>query len=161
MFFSGLSCFFDDPADVGSLISGYSAFSKTILNIRKFTVHALLKPGLENFEHYFTSIWDGCNCLPLPFLWIGMKTDLFQCCCHCWVFQICWHITQVLWPPHAKSWLFGKDSCWEGLGARGEGDDRGWDGQNASLTQWTWVWVNSIDDDGQGGLACCDSRDRK
>ena len=51
-----LSCFFDDPADVGNLISGSSAFSKTSLNIRKFTVHILLKPGLENFEHYFASV---------------------------------------------------------------------------------------------------------
>ena len=51
--------------------------------------------------------------------------------------------TPVLWPPHAKSWLIGKDSCWEGLGAGGEGDDRGWDGWMASLTRWTWVWVNS------------------
>ena len=50
------SCFFDDPVDVGNLISGSSAFSKTSLNIRKFTVHTLLKPGLENFEHYFTSM---------------------------------------------------------------------------------------------------------
>ena len=49
--FLELSCFFDDPADVGNLISGSSAFSKTSLNIRKFTVHILLKPGLENFEH--------------------------------------------------------------------------------------------------------------
>ena len=54
--FLELSCFFHDPADVGSLISGSSAFSKTSLNIRKFTVHVLLKPGLENFEHYFTSM---------------------------------------------------------------------------------------------------------
>ena len=51
-----LSCFLDDPADVGNLISGSSAFSKTSLNIWKFTVHVLLKPGLENFEHYFTSV---------------------------------------------------------------------------------------------------------
>ena len=49
-------CFFDDPADVGNLISGSSAFSKTNLNIKEFTVHVLLKPGLENFEHYFTSM---------------------------------------------------------------------------------------------------------
>ena len=49
-----LSLFFDDPADVGNLISASSAFSKTSLIIRKFTVHVLLKPGLENFEHYFT-----------------------------------------------------------------------------------------------------------
>ena len=54
--FLGLSCFFDDPADVGNLISGSSAFSKISLNIWKFMVHLLLKPGLENFEHYFTNM---------------------------------------------------------------------------------------------------------
>ena len=51
-----LSCFLYDPADVGNLISGSSAFSETSLNIRKSTVHVLLKPGLENFEHDFTSM---------------------------------------------------------------------------------------------------------
>ena len=51
--------------------------------------------------------------------------------------------TPVLWPPHAKSWFIGKDWCWEGFGAGGEGDDRGWDGWMASLTRWTWVWVIS------------------
>ena len=54
--FLELSCFFHDPTDVGNLISGSSAFSKTSLNIREFMVHVLLKPGLENFEHYFTSM---------------------------------------------------------------------------------------------------------
>ena len=54
--FLEVSCIFDDPADVGNLISCSSAFSKTSLNIREFTVHILLKPGLENFEHYFTSM---------------------------------------------------------------------------------------------------------
>ena len=54
--FLELFCFFHDPADVGNLISGSSAFSKTSLNIWKITVHVLLKPGLENFEHYFTSV---------------------------------------------------------------------------------------------------------
>ena len=54
--FQELSYFFDDPADVGNLISGSSAFSKTNLNIRELTVHVLLKPGLENFGHYFTSV---------------------------------------------------------------------------------------------------------
>ena len=54
--FMELSSFFNDPADVGNLISGSSVFSKTSLNIWKFTVHALLKSGLENFEHYFTSM---------------------------------------------------------------------------------------------------------
>ena len=51
--------------------------------------------------------------------------------------------TPVLWPPHAMSWLTGKDWCWEGLGAGGEGDDRGWDGWMASWIWWMWVWVNS------------------
>ena len=54
--FLDISCFFDDPADVGNLISGSSAFSKTSLNIWNFMVHVLLKPGLENFEHYFSSV---------------------------------------------------------------------------------------------------------
>ena len=54
--FLELSSFFNDPVDVGNFISGSSAFSKSVLNIWKFTVHVLLKPGLENFEHYFTSV---------------------------------------------------------------------------------------------------------
>ena len=54
--FLELSWFFHDPGDVGNLISGSSAFSKTSLNVREFMVHVLLKPGLENFEHYFTSV---------------------------------------------------------------------------------------------------------
>ena len=61
--FLELFCFFDDPADVGNLISGSSAFSKSSLTIWKFTVHILLKPGLENFERYFTRVWDECNCV--------------------------------------------------------------------------------------------------
>ena len=75
MFFWNALAFFDDPADVGNLIFGSSAFSKTSLNIRKFTVHVLLKPGLENFEYYFTSLWDECNCavvwafFGIAFLW--------------------------------------------------------------------------------------------
>ena len=73
--FLKLSCFFRDPADVGHLISGSSAFSKTSLNIREFTVHVLLKPRLENFEHYFASMGDECNCevvcafFGITFLW--------------------------------------------------------------------------------------------
>ena len=61
--FLELSCFSDDPTDVGNLIPGSSAFSKSSLNIWKFMVHVLLKPGLENFEHYFASAWDECNCV--------------------------------------------------------------------------------------------------
>ena len=96
--FLDLSCFNDDPVDVGNLISGSSAFSKTSLNIWKFTVHVLLKPGLENFEHHFTNMWDECNCAAvwaffgIPFLWDCNETDLFQSCGCCWIFQICCHI---------------------------------------------------------------------
>ena len=61
--FLELSCFFHDREDVGNLISGSSAFSKASLNIWKFMVHVLLKSGLENFEHYFTSMQDECNCV--------------------------------------------------------------------------------------------------
>ena len=63
------SCFFYDPTDVGNLISGSSAFSKSSLNIWKFTVHVLLKPGLGNFEHYFASVWDELLCNSLSILW--------------------------------------------------------------------------------------------
>ena len=73
--FLELSCFLHDPEDVGNLISGSSAFSKSNLAIWKFTVHLLLKPGLENFECYFASMWDECNCVVvwaffgIAFLW--------------------------------------------------------------------------------------------
>ena len=82
--FLELSCFFHDPADVGRcLISGSSAFSKTSFNIRKFTVHILLKLGLENFEHYFTSLWDECNCAVVwAFFGIGGGNgNPLQCSC--------------------------------------------------------------------------------
>ena len=87
--FLELSCFLNDPADVGNLISGSSAFSKCSLNIWKFMVHILLKPSLENFEHYFASVLDVYNCavvehsLEMPFFGIVMKTDLFQSCGRC------------------------------------------------------------------------------
>ena len=61
--FLELLCFFDDPTDAGNLISGSSAVSKSSLNIRNFSVHVLLKPGLENLKHYFISVWDECNCV--------------------------------------------------------------------------------------------------
>ena len=69
--FLEFSCFFDDPTDFVNLISGSSAFSKSSLNIWKFMDHILLKPGLENFEHYFASVWDECNCVVVWvfFLW--------------------------------------------------------------------------------------------
>ena len=95
--FLELSCFFNDPTDVGNLISNSSAFSKSSLKIWKFMVHILLKPGLENTEHYFASVWDKCNSgvvwafFGVAFFGIGMKTDFFQSCGHCCIFQICWH----------------------------------------------------------------------
>ena len=77
--FLELSCFFDDAMDVGNLISGSSAFSKTSLNIWKFTVHRLVKPGLENFKHYFTSVWDGCNCAVVWLLITYICRELENC----------------------------------------------------------------------------------
>ena len=73
--FLELSCIFYDPTEFGNLISGTSAFSKSSLNIWKFSVHVLLKTSLENFEHYFASMWDECNCaivwtfFGIAFLW--------------------------------------------------------------------------------------------
>ena len=75
-----------------------SAFSKSILNIWKFTVHVLLKPGLENVDHYFASMWDECDCVVvwtffgIALLWDWNENWPLQYCGHCWIFQICWHI---------------------------------------------------------------------
>ena len=88
--FLELSCFFDNPADVGNFISGSSAFSKFSLNISKLMVHVLLKPGLENFGHLTLLVCEmsaivqlfGYS-LALPLFGIGMKTDLFQSCGYC------------------------------------------------------------------------------
>ena len=95
--FLELSSFFYNPTDVGSLISGSSAFSKSSLNIWKFMVHKLLKPSLKNFECYLTSRWNDCNCaviwtfFGIALLWDWNKTVLFQSCGHCWVFHVIWH----------------------------------------------------------------------
>ena len=86
--FLELSCFFDDLIDVGNLISGSSAFSKSSLNISKFSVHVLLKPHLENFAHYFTSVWDECN---YTVVW-G-----FFCIAFLWDWNENWPFP-VLWP---------------------------------------------------------------
>ena len=73
--FLELFCFFYFPVDAGNLISASSAFSKSKVNIQKFLVHILLKLSLENFEHYFSSMWDECNCVVvwtffgIAFLW--------------------------------------------------------------------------------------------
>ena len=106
--FLELFCFFYDPVDVGNLISGSSAFSKTSLNIRKFTVHVLLKPGLENFEHYFTSVWDECNCavvwtlFGIAFLWDWNEN---------WPFPVLWPLLNfpnllAYWVQHFHSIIF-------------------------------------------------------
>ena len=82
--FLELSCFwfFNDPMNVGNSISGSSAFLKSSLNICKFLVQVLLKPGLENFEHYFVSVWDECNCaLVCIFSGTGTYLDLDVICC--------------------------------------------------------------------------------
>ena len=95
--FLELSCLFDDPADVGNLISGSSAFSKTSLNTWKFMVHVLLKPGLENFEHYFASMWYECNCavvwafLGIAFLWDWNEN---------WPFPVPWPLLSFPNLPH-------------------------------------------------------------
>ena len=96
--FLELSCFSNDPADAGNLISGSSAFSKTSLNIWKFAVHVLLKPDWRILSITLLAcemtaiVWWFEHSLALPFFGTGVKTDLFQSCGHCWVFQICWHI---------------------------------------------------------------------
>ena len=86
--FLEISCFFDDPMDVGNLVSGSSAFSKSSLNIWKFLVHVLLKPSLENFEHYFASMWDECNC---AVVWTFFGIAFL------WNWNENWHCP-VLWP---------------------------------------------------------------
>ena len=85
--FLELSCFFYDPVDAGNLISGSSAFSKSSLNIWKFTVHVLLKPGLENFKHYFTSVWGECNCVVL---WALFGFAFFGDWYENWPFPVLW-----------------------------------------------------------------------
>ena len=106
--FLELSCFFNDPTDVGNLISGSSAFSKSSLNIWKLMVHILLYPGLENFEYYFASEWDECNCVVvwtffgIAFLWDWSEN---------WLFPVLWplvHFPDLLayWVQHFHSIIF-------------------------------------------------------
>ena len=99
-----LSCFFCDSVDFVNLISGSSAFSKASLNIWKFTVHVLLKPGLENFEHYFTSVWDECNCtvvwalFDIAFLWDWNEN---------WPFPVLWPLLSMLHAAISQHHLSG------------------------------------------------------
>ena len=102
------SCFLDDPEDVGNLISGSSAFSKTSLNIWKFRVHVLLKPGLQNFEHYFTSMWDECNCVVvraffgIAFLWHIYSIHMWIVYMYIYEWMLFSHRKEVL--TFAKTW---------------------------------------------------------
>ena len=95
--FLALSCFFDDPTDFGNLISGSSAFSKFNLSIWKFTVHVLLKPGLENFERYFAGVWNECTWAAvwvffgIAFLWDWNES---------WPFPV--FLTCTPWPSRAS-----------------------------------------------------------
>ena len=106
--FLEVSWFFDDPADVGHLISGSSVFSKSSLHIWKFMVHVLLKPGLENFEHYFSSVWDEYNCAVVwTFFVIAFLWDWNE---H-WPFPVLWPLLSfpdllAYWVQHFHSIIF-------------------------------------------------------
>ena len=108
--FLELSCFFDDPIDIGNLISGSSTFSKPTLTIWKFTVHVLLKPGLDNFEHYFTSLWDECNC---AVVWAFFGINILWGWNENWPFPVVWPLLSfpnllAYWVQHfqASSFFF-------------------------------------------------------
>ena len=106
--FLELSCFFNDPMDVGNLISGSSAFSKSNLNIWKFTVHVLLKPSLENFEHYFVSAWDEYNC---AIVWTFFGIDFLWDLSENWSFPVLWPLLSfpnllACWVQHFHSIIF-------------------------------------------------------
>jgi len=88
--FLELSCFFNDPMDVGNLISGSSAFSKYSFNIwGSSVIHVLLKPGLANFEHYFVSVWDECNC---AVVWTFFGIDFLWDWNENWSFPVLWSL---------------------------------------------------------------------
>ena len=96
--FSGTLFLFRWSSGCWQLISGSSSFFKYSLNIWTFTVHILLKPGLENFECYFASMRDECSCAAvwaffgIALLWDWKENWPFESCGHCWVFQMYWHI---------------------------------------------------------------------
>ena len=106
--FLEFSCFFDDPIDVSNLISCFSAFSKSSLNNWKFSVHVLLKPGLENFEHYFASMWDECSCAVVwTFFGIAFPWDWNEN----WPFSVLWPLLNfpnllAYWVQHFHSIIF-------------------------------------------------------
>ena len=129
------SCFFDDPADVGNLISGPSAFSKTSLKICKFMVHIFLKPGLENFEHYFTSVWDE---LDVAIMYKALKfhktlpdSSLLEKTTHT-------HIYNSLWYMKYKNWTRCK------IGAK--------EGMIVVMEQRVYVWGKKLSFEGCAGV---------
>ena len=103
-----LECFLCGLTDVVNLISGSSAFSKSSLNIWNFSVHILLKPGLENFEHYFTSVWDECDCVVIwAFFGIAFLWDWNEN----WPFPVLWPLLNfpnllACWVQHFNSIIF-------------------------------------------------------
>ena len=106
--FLELSCFFDDPSDIGNLISGSSAFSKSSLNIWKFSVHVLLKTGLENFENYFANVWDEYNCVVV---WTFFGIDFLWDWIENWLFPVLWPLLSFpnflsYWVQHFHSIIF-------------------------------------------------------
>ena len=106
--FLEISCFFNDSANVGNLISGSSAFSKTSLSIWKFMVHILLKPGLGNFQHYFAKVWGECNC---AVVWAFFGIAFFWDWNENWPFQVLWPLPSFLnllayWVQHFHSIIF-------------------------------------------------------
>ena len=108
--FLEFSCLFYDPVDVGNLISGSSAFSKFSLNIWKFLVHVLLKPSLENFEHYFASLWDECIC---AVVWTFFGIALLWYWNENWPFPVLWPLLsfpnlQAYWVYHFNSREWGE-----------------------------------------------------
>ena len=115
--FLELSCFFNDPEDHGNWISGSYAFSKSSLNIWKFTIHILFKSGLENFERYFASMWNECNCavvwafFDIAFLWDWNEN---------WPFPVLWLLLSLpnllaYWVQHFHSIIFWIWNCSTGL----------------------------------------------
>ena len=101
--FLELFCFFSDPTDAGNFISGSFAFSKSSLNIWKFTVPILLKPGLENFEHYFADMWDECNCavvwafFDIAFLWDWKENWPFPYIYDIYIYYIIYNTWYNMW----------------------------------------------------------------
>ena len=135
--FLEFSCFFYDPVDVGNLISGSCDFSKSSLNIWKFSVHILLKPSLKNFEHYFASVWDGYNCVVvwiffgIAFLWDWNKN---------WPFPVLWPLLSfpnllAHWVQHFHSIIFQdlKELNWDSITSTSF--------VHSDFLRPTWLWI--------------------